>query len=1206
MREWKGLHKDNRASRQPPGYWREAKNILIEDYVPTNELGPEVSGNLDGDTVGYVTINDIVFVFTLSSIGIKVFKLEGNNRTSLTSFATNRNIEYLVGQAQYDYKGDITILFGGPNTPLYFIDTGNLPNSGEENDFLYSLLIKNDEPFYYPVSGGALPQGTYYISIRYVKDNNKTAFSNLSAPIVVGSKRTYRLEPDLLTNTAIRCTVDLGEFDTYDLAILKTSTIGATTSHLLTDLVGNTDIRTIPDTPIALEELTPNFSIKSPTSITTHNNRYYIGGYSTDDPRPDLQKFTTDHVKLEVDISAFTPTYPYSRTALNEKTLLGGEVYAFYIAYRYPEGHLTPFYHIPGLDSSNYTSPTASATDSISHAGGSKKRFQVEDTSYGDKFGYWENVEDYPDTTYNNQRIYPVGKVRFHKTPDQPIYYDTNGKLRTQHIYPKVLIKNRDPISNLPKGFVDIVLACAKHDEGLRITDDLLFGGLQNLGRDTDKSRDDELWNYRTPVGNLILESNANGTNNYPNYSYPVPNTLIDALNNESDNYENVFFTTINEIDQPCYFVPKNFIKSVNTQVRVDDGQRAITIRDLTNENNVITAGNSNSTTKTLRTSPFNNQTSKWINLVSPRKIEADTITGSISNYMNSQCTILRPKTQTDSEIAYGYLYGHSHVKAKTILSTFFIELPFLLDENLTKRAQHRTKSNKIHGESIDVYGTFYKDVQSVYTKFWSQELTILNKLNADTFEGDAYSGFKAIHLSHPDHWLLDQESSEQNKFGRVLYYYYIQSEKNIKLIKEERGNALSNEAGNEFTVDRLTLKPGVSSFPGDFDSVYWESANNGPILSRVDPSNDLDTIPNNDPYSFTSFNPFNTFVSKLPSTIIRSTVFTNKFVNKPRFLSNDTYTLSGEFGPIQNLASHQGKLLIHTLNNIYITASKEEIQTDSLSVSIGSGDIFRIEPSSFFQTNYAGIPSPYSALSTRVGYTWIDPNNGIFIFNNQIDNLSNKGLFHTHRDEFPNSTNFSIAHDEYNDRLIYMYVHNNLPKACSYHTTLQSWISEHDYSAPFAASTSSNVYLLDNNIRILNRVRQQFYIDIVFNAPEKVVFSSFTVETECESNGKELIESFDFLICYNNTQCSGQQDFTAARDEGVYRYNQLWDLTAANEKLNRIVLDGKDMHALYRGISNRQKRRFRGEYMVVRLIGLNKDRKLYLHRIEPYIVPSP
>lgn len=1223
MQEWKGLHKDNRASRQPKDYWREAKNILMEDYVPSNELGPEVTGSFDGDTVGHVTIGDIVFVFTRNSFGIKVFKLEGNSRSGIGAFSTNRQIDYLVGQAQYDYKGDITIIFGGPGTPLYFIDTSNPPTT--EEDALYQPIVDNKDPFYAVIAGGILPQGTYYLAVKYKDGVKESGFTHLSTPILVGSENTYRLEDEQLTNTAIRCTIDLGDYTTCDIAILKTSPLGVTTTHLYVNRSDNFDIVRLPEQTIALEELVPKASIFSPKSITTHNNRYYIGGYSTDDPRPDLQQFTNDNVDLRVSKLSYTPTYPYTRAGLNNKSLLSGEVYAFYIAYRYPEGHLTPFYHIPGPHIDDFSIP-ANPTDTITQPNGTKtkKRFQVEDTSYGDKFGYWENAEDYPDTTYNGQRIYPTGKVRFHKVPTVTPKYNTDGSLLMDYLYPKF----HD--FTLPDGFVDVVLACAKHDQGLRITDDLLFGGLQNYEGGNGSN---ELYNYRTPIGNMNIVADANDTGNTPNYAYPIPNKIKKLANSNENstlynNGGNVFFSCVpqEEINESCYFVPNYRLKSNNAIVRYENGQQIITLRDLTNKNDI-----QDNSTKEYNDNPF---PSSWIDLVDPRNIEANTITGNISNYMNSQCTILRPETQVDSENGYTYCYDNpiseytldplANIDTDSQIVTINSGKGSFTTLALGNAVMHITKGTGnigngdklVNGKSYDIYGTFYRNIDSVYTSFWNQRLTILSKhtynqpINYQVFTGDAYTGFRALHLSHPDSWSKDQEmhiggSSETTKFGRVLYYYYTQSTKNIRLTREIRGNALSNEAGNENTIGNIKLYPQINliSTPKSFSR---NQTTTGPILSRPDPSNDIDTAIENDPYSFTIFNPYSKFVSNLPSTVIRSTVFTNKYISRPRFLINDTYTLSGEFGPIQNISSFQGKLLIHTLNNLYITASKEEIQTDSLSISIGSGDIFRIQPSSMFQTGYGGLPSPYSALSTRLGYTWIDPNNGIFLFDGKIQNLSFKGLFHTHRDEFSKSTNFSIGHDEYNERLIYSYMYDNLPKSWSYHTMLQSWISEHDYTAPYIASTPSTVYLLDNNTRILNRVPQQFYIDIVFNAPKKVVFSSISIETECVKNQQELIETFDYIIAYNNTQCGGQQNLDASRDEGVYRYNQLWDLTDANEKYNRIILDGKSMHALYKGIPNRKKRRFRGEYMIVRLIGLNKDRKLYLHKIEPYIVPSP
>ena len=1271
--EFKGLHNDNRASKQPQGYWREAENILMEKGLPRNEFGPSDKLSSEGSyisdidkTIGHIRVGEKIFLFQIyqnDSKYLGINTIENDKTTQKTLIHLERNLtinDYIVGQGQYNDKGEITLVFGGPNLELYHVNVDN-PDSGDffnimrEQKALYQPIINNTSPNFSLVSGGELPHGTYYLSVRYKKDNELTNFIPISQPIEVASNDTYRYE-DKPSNTAIKVEADLGNYNSMDIAMLVTIN-GVTSTYILRDSSSSTTIVTLPrDTILTEDVLVQTPSIRDIKSITTHGNRYYIGGYSTEDNRPDLQLYTTRNIQVKLEREYNNPTYPYSREEVNRKSLLHHEVYAFYVAYQYPDGTLTPFYHIPAPA----YGPNDDMNDEVYKYNGDyqgrrdqkKKRFKVDsENPYNVSGGFttWENPDRYPGTKYNGQFIYPStngrpDKVRFHKTPKKRVYYDYTDNIKNQSLYAKLQ-------GNIPEGFTNMILACAKHNQGLRITSGLLFGGLQNYSKaSTDNEngvRQTYFYNYRTPIGNCVIESDRNDTNTYY-WAVPVPNVYNRYFANPTYTPEDTFATTLSdeEINEDCYFVPDYYVKGFTHNIGLKGGHQIIGLRDLTDSNSNtlqdypfgpvedpfgIYDSTNNGSDNMIRNNhngsgSINFGQEFWINFTGVRQIPTNAIIGNISNYMNTHQTMLRPASNQDSWLMYAMMYQRN-IQTKDFTGTY--EIYRTTTSNIGTYGSNIDPSRSDSDLTLpgttgpdrwfrDIHGVFCRNVDSVYTQFWNQPLTILGPHLVDGNPqryGDAYEGYKAYHFSAPEKFKQDEEIADNNEFSRILYYFYCESTNNIKLTKEERGNALSNEAGNEFTVAKIVLKPddspppGTRPFPFSIDNGDKES-----ILQRIDPSNDIRTPESNPPYNFTCFNPNMYYAEKLPSTIIRSTAFTNKRRERPKFLAGDIYTLSGQYGPIQNITSFQNKLLIHTQNNILQTASSEELKTDSISISIGSGNIFKIDPSPMFQSSYAGIPNPYYALTTRVGYTWVDPNNGVFLFNGKIANLSMKGFYYDHRKNFPIIDNWCVAHDEYNDRLLYI----NRSSAYSFSTNFDAWISKHTYGSRHAVNNASKTYLLGDETRELNVSSQDFSIDIVFNTDKKVVFSSFTIETECYpvtlgfagyNLAEELIETFDSLYLYNNTQFSGLIPFSASRDEGVYRFNQIWDNTAGFGSGNVVLLDGKQYSENYR-IQNRQKRRFRGEYMVVRFMkSMSSDfykKVLYLNNIEPYIVPSP
>lgn len=171
----------------------------------------------------------------------------------------------------------------------------------------------------------------------------------------------------------------------------------------------------------------------------------------------------------QVETTSTTPNVKSADYFLDYKGYMSDEVYAFGIVYYFRDGYITPVFHIPsreidtsfdgtvmplgdpnthnrpaattGWDSSEYTVGVdidledtkhlgfVTGAEDIGYGAGLVPRWLVFNTAtrfapivgsiYSGELAYWESELDYPSTLdCNGNRIYPEGKIRYHKLPD--------------------------------------------------------------------------------------------------------------------------------------------------------------------------------------------------------------------------------------------------------------------------------------------------------------------------------------------------------------------------------------------------------------------------------------------------------------------------------------------------------------------------------------------------------------------------------------------------------------------------------------------------------------------------------------------------------------------------------------------------------------------------------------------------------------------
>jgi hypothetical protein len=109
-------------------------------------------------------------------------------------------------------------------------------------------------------------------------------------------------------------------------------------------------------------------------------------------------------------------------------------------------------------------------------------------------------------------------------------------------------------------------------------------------------------------------------------------------------------------------------------------------------------------------------------------------------------------------------------------------------------------------------------------------------------------------------------------------------------------------------------------------------------------------------------------------------------------FLANNYIDLPRDKGEIWKIETFNNVLLIHHERAIRRTIGSENLRTDSVSATLGNGDIFQVDPKDLIQTKegYGGTLSQWASIITPYGYFFPDINSGVMMNLSQgLDDIS-------------------------------------------------------------------------------------------------------------------------------------------------------------------------------------------------------------------------
>lgn len=399
---------DTDISNQPPNTNRECYNInnFIKLGSITQELSTRIVSTFNKQPIYLLPINnDDIVLFNLdNTIGIINDDVYTQKYASLLLGFTSNTVlscDYYINNLG---ERIIVFVYNLGNKQIN-IDTGlveDLINTALEPNVAVTV---NDY--------GSLQVGTYKLFFRYVNaDKSTTNYFKTYDPILI----TDNKESGAVTNKSIRLSItgvninykylELGYVHVKD---------GVETPYLIKKFdTKSTIIHTIIENsnkePISLDELiNDNIVYKNINNIKIAKNYLYGYGVKFNKEIDNIQT-VTNGLTLKCLSTLQTP----NRTT-NIKTFAHGEVYAFYIRYKFAWGY-SRWYSLIGRASSGTDKDVVTINSKQYY------KYEVNDTcttagSYAGgtlcNFSFWENTEEEYPSDYN----LPSGKVRHFKFP---------------------------------------------------------------------------------------------------------------------------------------------------------------------------------------------------------------------------------------------------------------------------------------------------------------------------------------------------------------------------------------------------------------------------------------------------------------------------------------------------------------------------------------------------------------------------------------------------------------------------------------------------------------------------------------------------------------------------------------------------------------------------------------------------------------------
>jgi len=306
-------------------------------------------------------------------------------------------------------------------------------------------------------------------------------------------------------------------------------------------------------------------------------------------------------------------------------------------------------------------------------------------------------------------------------------------------------------------------------------------------------------------------------------------------------------------------------------------------------------------------------------------------------------------------------------------------------------------------------------------------------------------------------------------------------------------------------------------------------------------------------------------------------------------FLALNYKDVPRDKGAIWRLETFNNVLLIHNLRALRRTIGSENIRTDSISATLGSGNIFDIDPKELIQTKegYGGTDCQWSGMVTPYGYFFTDIDSGnVFLLGDGLDTISNYGMMNYFKDNFkstlqselttlgftynnidnPNSpygTGISSFYDPKYKRII----------ICKKDFSLLTSVTQVDYTASFGTYTANQLLYGDNKF-----YKVEFLRTNTVDTTKQIITDSLgpfsQVLTQVSLTDTEYFKDLSFTISYypEKKQWGSFYDFKPnfMYNDTKYSYSSIYDeIYRHNQEYNYCIFYGTQYNSVVDVVSN-------------------------------------
>ncbi len=974
-----------------------SKNILLSDKFRSvvNEEGTLLRDSIEGTAIGVIPVEDSFIIFsskdgtelTDSIIGVYhngayTVVQDIHNISYDLNFGFNTNYP-ITGVYHRNEKDELVLAWTDNFNPPRYLNIGTLENpiitdADTLNDT--RLFPNTDVPEIFRVinpHGGSLESGAYYFAIAYVdNDGSATNYIQLSQPVYItdDSNVPYEKYDGAVAGspTTKSVTLDLFNVDTRFESI-RLAVVSRINQVLAARQIADYPI----DQPITYtgseqstiitvdEVLLPPITYDTVKTVTTIDGQLYLGNTTTGD--------VLDYQSLANQITVSYRTNLIDVLDVEEKEdarrgLAHGEVYALYIRWVKPDGGRSLAYHIPGREVANvYFHELASSfavteDTNIEDINVPQASLDEEETHFPtESFFKLRDTTDNPNASTNmgvwyNEEVYPdgfglTGPVRHHRLPSinhcKRFHYSANNDYGRNQLDRLGIDVNNVTI---PTGYSSYEILYAQRSYGNSTVLDQSF---QHFAASGDGALHPDVHSARTSSGNF-----ATGGGSDPNGMFILNRDVLRWTG----------FNTVK--DKPA--IKPAFIRNelhlrkaphIGIPIPYTDGiapepiwPERYTLLDFTDDLLAVDVENVDDWLLTSAVTdsfyiPHNVRVSKSI---------GDYVT--IENTAGDECLLLEA----------------DYSRFPTPVANFLnVEEIFNLNE-------------QVHSHLC----TLMTVPNSIYAPFTEQSLVVMDGLHSGTSsiiaDGDSFLCDYSMTTTAP--YNLEEGISNINsdawadirRGNKTVHRLLVESASNINLRHETTNQSRylpKSRTGNpDFNLAWL--------FNNDY-LLEYNIKENREIGYNIDYSSLLNLQSN------IIFDPNNNFINAFPYRIHRSSANTEEIAGWRNFKALNTYEQPKNKGEITNLEAYGDKLIIHHKHSLYITRDKSKLETDSIDITLGTGDIFQFPPQELIpETGYAGTINQQGARVTKVGYIFPDAIRGkVFILNDQLNEISNSGL---------------------------------------------------------------------------------------------------------------------------------------------------------------------------------------------------------------------